>query len=367
MVRAAKTRRVYFFEEPVFDAAASAYLDVSISQGVHVVVAHLPDGTSAAAAWRIQRALLRAFIERQNIGAFAAWFYTPLMLPLIDGLATSVVVYDCMDELTGFAGASPELKRREAELLGLADVVFTGGYSLFESKRQRHLNVHAFPSSVDAAHFARARTHQDAPRDQEPIARPRLGFCGVIDERMNLDLVRAVATARPDWQIVMIGPVAKISPDALPRAANIHYLGMKPYDQLPAYLAGWDVALMPFAHNDATRFISPTKTPEYLAAGLPVVSTSIRDVVRPYGEMGLVGIADTAPEFEAAIGAALTAAGRAAVDKAAALLATMSWDRTWSEMSALVRASEQTSATVAAAAPGVPAASLDSPSISSAT
>jgi UDP-galactopyranose mutase len=152
--------------------------------------------------------------------------------------------------------------------------------------------VHCAPSSVDKLHFAKARTAQDDPPDQASIPHPRLGFFGVVDERMDLALVEGVARARPDWHLVFVGPVVKIDEAHLPRAANIHWLGMKSYAELPSYLAGWDVALLPFAKNESTRFISPTKTPEYMAGGKPVVSTSVRDVVRPYGEQKLVRIAD---------------------------------------------------------------------------
>jgi glycosyltransferase involved in cell wall biosynthesis len=349
MVRFARERRVFYVEEPITDAE-TPWLDVSISHGVHVVVPHLPPGLSPTASLRAQRQLLGAMIEARRVEQPLVWLYTPLALPLVDGLQVSAIVYDCMDELSGFAGASPELRDRERDLLARADVVFTGGHSLFEAKREHHPNVHAFPSSVDVAHFRRARTWRREPSDQRIIARPRIGFCGVIDERMDLDLVRQLAEARPDWQLVLIGPTAKIDDASLPRGANLHYLGMKSYDVLPHYLAGWDAAILPFAHNPATRFISPTKTPEYLAAGCPVVSTSIRDVVRPYGERGLVHIADTVEDFSAAIAAALTPAGRAAVQRADALLATMSWDRTWSAMNTLVGAVERRGAGALASA-----------------
>ena len=182
-------------------------------------------------------------------------------------------------------------------MLARADLVFTGGQSLYEAKRGQHPRVFAFPSSVDAAHFARARRATDDPADQAAIPHPRLGFFGVIDERMDLDLLAAIADARPDWHLVIIGPVVKVDPASYRERANIHYLGKKDYQELPGYLAGWDVALLPFAINESTRFISPTKTPEYLAAGKPVVSTPIRDVVRPYGMRGLVHIAATADDF----------------------------------------------------------------------
>jgi UDP-galactopyranose mutase len=260
------------------------------------------------------------------------------------GLTPDAVVYDCMDELSLFRGAPAELVEREARLLAGADLVFTGGQSLYEAKRERHGSVHAFPSSIDAQHFGRARAALPEPADQASIPRPRLGYFGVIDERIDLDLLAGVADARPDWQIVMLGPVVKIDPATLPRRANLHYLGMKDYGELPVYLAGWDAALMPFARNESTRFISPTKTPEYLAGGRPVVSTPIRDVVRPYGELGLVEIAEDPISFVAAVERALAlgaeaSSGREAwLRKVDELLVRGSWNRTWREMSELLDA-----------------------------
>jgi UDP-galactopyranose mutase len=198
--------------------------------------------------------------------------------------------------------------------------------------------VHAFPSSVDVAHFATARRPLPDPADQAAIAHPRLGFFGVVDERMDLELLAAVADARPDWQLVIVGPVVKIDPASLPRRPNLHFLGGKLYTELPTYLANWDVALMPFARNESTRFISPTKTPEYLAAGKPVVSTSIRDVVRPYGDLGLVRIADTPEDFVRACEAALTEDRATWLPRVDSHLATMSWDNTWAGMKALLDA-----------------------------
>jgi UDP-galactopyranose mutase len=240
-----------------------------------------------------------------------------------------------MDELSAFRGAPQGLIDLESTLLRGADLVFTGGRSLYEAKRARSPRVHCFPSSVDRAHFAQARLPQPDPDDQAAIARPRLGYFGVIDERLDLELLGEVARRRPDWQLVLVGPIAKIDPSDVPSVPNVHQLGRKAYDDLPAYLAGWDVALMPFARNEATRFISPTKTPEYLAGGVPVVSTSIRDVVDPYGTEGLVRIADTADDTIAAIEATL-ADGRAAVARADTILARQSWDATWAAMARLL-------------------------------
>ncbi|TFZ33909.1 glycosyltransferase family 1 protein, partial [Pseudomonas syringae] len=185
-----------------------------------------------------------------------------------------------------FKFARTELKETEAALIGRADAVFTGGHSLYEAKRHLQANIHPFPSSVDASHFQAARLNCEEPSDQRTISGSKFGYYGVIDERLDLALIDAVAKARPNFSCIFIGPISKISRDDLPRAPNIHYLGQKRYTELPAYLSGWDVALMPFALNEATKFISPTKTPEYLAAGRPVVSTPITDVVRLYGDVG---------------------------------------------------------------------------------
>jgi glycosyltransferase involved in cell wall biosynthesis len=241
-----------------------------------------------------------------------------------------------IEEVAKFSCARADLKAREARLLAMADLVFTGGYSLYDARRARHPSVHLLPSSVDTAHFAAARRPQPDPADQRPIARPRLGFAGVVDERMDLPLLAAVAALRPQWQLVLVGPVVKIDPRTLPAAPNVHALGMKQYAELPAYLAGWDVGLLPFALNDATRFISPTKTPEYLAAGLPVVSTPIHDVVRTYGVRGLAKIADSPQQFVSAVEAALQAdlgRHRAEADR---FLARMSWDATVAQMEDLI-------------------------------
>jgi UDP-galactopyranose mutase len=293
-------------------------------------ISHLDDQAATL------RTLIDNFFDEQQIQSYSLWFYTPMHLPWTRHLKPLAVVYDCMDELSGFKGAPPELKEREIELLEWADLVFTGGHSLYEAKRHQHRNVYPFPSSIDAPHFARARTLTSEPADQASIPGVRIGFFGVIDERMDLDLIAAVATAKPDWHLVLVGPVVKIDPAGLPAMSNIHYLGMKSYDELPSYIAGWDVAMLPFARNDSTRFISPTKTPEYLAAGLPVVSTSIRDVISPYGNAGVVHIADTPDAFIAAVDKALAEDAAQRLRRVDALLSQTSWSRTWGRMAELL-------------------------------
>ncbi|MFN7993782.1 MAG: FAD-dependent oxidoreductase [Bryobacteraceae bacterium] len=278
------------------------------------------------------RALLRQLLDEEDIRQYLLWFYTPMALPLAQELRPAAVVYDCMDELSAFLNAPPELLRHEAHLLQLADVVFTGGPSLYQAKKDRHPNVYCFPSSVDAKHFASAIEVSEAA-DQAVLPHPRLGFYGVIDERMDLRLLAAMADAHPEWQIVMVGPVVKIRPDELPRRPNIHYFGQRTYEQLPTYLGGWDVCLLPFARNESTRFISPTKTLEYMAAGKMIVSTPITDVAQPYG--GIVYLGGTPDEFIAGCEKALAATGQERASRTRRMeevLSRTSWDSTTQSM-----------------------------------
>lgn len=337
--RCAQSRRVFIIEEPIINSDASQWLDISNrGENVRIVVPYLPAGLNEEEYISLQRLLLDELFAAAQITSPILWYYTPMAIAFTRHLKAAAVVYDCMDELSAFKGAHPELQTREAHLFELADLVFTGGHSLYEAKQHQHPSVHAFPSSIDAAHFAQARQDTEDPADQAAIPHPRMGFYGVIDERMDLTLLDGIAQARPDWHLVIIGPVVKIDPETLPKHPNVHYLGGKSYQELPKYLAGWDVALLPFARNESTRFISPTKTPEYLAAGKPVVSTSIRDVVRPYGQQSLVHIADTAPEFVAAIANALeqTQAASDWLNRVDAFLAQTSWDLTWQAMDELI-------------------------------
>lgn len=266
-----------------------------------------------------------------------AWFYTPMALPLLQELHPRLVVYDCMDELASFKNAPKQLLQRESALLKVADIVFTGGQSLYRSKRDRHPNVHCFPSSVDAAHFVQALDRANSHPAHRGIPGPRLGFYGVIDERFDAGLIEKVADAHPQWQIVLVGPVVKIDPATLPKRANIHYLGQQPYESLPNFLAGWDVCLLPFAMNDSTRYISPTKTLEYMAAELPIVSTPVADVADAYSD--IVSIAGDAPSFIAACEAALLASPEEhmkKVERMRRVLAATSWDSTVEKMRSLI-------------------------------
>lgn len=336
MERAARDRRVYIVEEPQVDErVARPALRVVPHGPVSVVRLEVPARFHGEQKLAIEAELLDRFVARERISDPVGWYYTPMALPWSEHLPFAAVVYDCMDQLSAFRGAPREIEPLEKHLLGLADLVFTGGRQLYEAKSGLHPSVHLFPSSVDRAHFAAARATTADPGDQAAIPHPRLGYFGVIDERIDLGLVDAIAHARPRWHLVLVGPTAKIDRRDLPNATNVHLFGMRRYAELPRYLAGWDVAIMPFAHNDATRFISPTKTPEYLAGGKPVVSTSIADVVDPYGVAGLARIADGPNAFVAAVEDVLESPGLD-LERVDALLATTSWDRTWQRMASLL-------------------------------
>lgn len=321
--------RVLYWEEPT-PHDGPPMLDITHDpSGVEAITPRLPQGMDADAQQATLATLLRQHLADLAVPVAVRWLYTPMMLPLTRGLNSAVTVYDCMDELSAFRFAPAELPELEAELLRTADVVFTGGYSLYEAKRASHSNIHPFPSSVDRDHFAQARS---LPRGDDLT--PTFGFYGVIDERLDLDLLAGLADARPDYRFDIVGPVVKIDPSDLPRRPNIHYPGCQDYEALPRWLANWDVALMPFAINASTRFISPTKTPEYLASGRPVVSTPIVDVERQYGNLSAVLIAESVEAFASACDEALQLRrGHLSwLEEADRALASLSWDVTSAAM-----------------------------------
>jgi UDP-galactopyranose mutase len=302
--RLAQYYRVIFFEEPVFQEG-EASLNISTPLPNLMVCKPITpvktNGFHDDQLPYLQQMVRELAAEYQDP---IVWFYTPMALPLLEELEPRHLVYDCMDELSAFKNPPPYLVERENELLKLADIVFTGGPSLYNAKKHRNPNVHCFPSSVDVEHFRRALDKNTAHPSQRELPRPRLGFYGVIDERFDADMVGKVAEAHPEWQIVLVGPVAKIDPNSLPRQSNIHYMGQQSYEALPQFLAAWDVCLMPFAMNESTKFISPTKSLEYMAAELPIVSTPVKDVVDLHNDVA--EIATSSSEFIAACERVLT-------------------------------------------------------------
>jgi UDP-galactopyranose mutase len=341
--RLATRHRVLYLEEPVDGGSRPDGWEITRPAPGVVVGRPRMETLGSRESGELLGALSRMtgdLVRDQGIESPVAWVYTPMAEPLLDAVDAALVVYDCMDELSLFLGAPPELVRLEAALLSRADLVFTGGASLFEAKRHRHPNVTCLPSSVDAAHFARAArgagSVAEAP-DQAPLGSPRLGFFGVIDERLDQEIVDALAAAHPEWQIVMVGPVVKIDPRSLPARPNIHYFGQRRYDDLPSFVVGWDLCLLPFAMNPSTRFISPTKTLEYMAAERPIVSTPIADVVDAYDHIVYVGAGP-----DGFLAACETALAAPAIERDAhaarmrAVLARTSWDVTAFHMEKLI-------------------------------
>lgn len=337
--RFAKKYAVYYVEEFVCSMENDGYTTTIINDNIKVIVPHLEnESTTKLSQQQRLENILKNLFNASSINNYIFWYYTPMALAFTVNFNPRVTVYDCMDELSAFKFAPPALRMFEQQLLKKADIVFTGGNTLYEAKKAHHANIYSFPSSIDKAHFKRARNDIKESADQAAIPHPRLGFYGVIDERFDIELIRQAANAKPDWHFVLVGPVIKVDADTLPKNNNIHYLGAKSYEELPRYLSGWDIALIPFAINESTRYISPTKTPEYLAGAKPVISTAITDVVNPYGKEGLVHIVKDGNELVEKGTAELSVTDKSEwLAKVDSYLATISWDATWASMDELVQ------------------------------
>ena len=334
MSRFSRYHRIFFIEEPVFEQTGHSRFEINKAEdNIWIITPHLLCSYSEDEIIFQQKILLSDLHEQYNIKNYIHWYYTPMSLSISNHLQPDIIVYDCMDELSNFKFAPPELKQKEKELFRIADVVFTGGHSLYQAKKNSHHNIYPFPSSIEMEHFFKARSFKEEPVDQQKLPHPIFGFYGVIDERFDIELLREIANRKPEWNFVIIGPVVKIDPASLPYASNIHYLGGRKYEELPGYLSGWDIAMIPFLLNESTKYISPTKTPEYLAAGVPVISSSIADVVNPYGINKLVHIADNATDFIAAAEKEFLTENKVEwLRKVDDFLKDNSWDNTWSEM-----------------------------------
>lgn len=339
LTRFSKSMNVFYLEEPVYSENPTAYYDHTFrGKQLTIITPHLPAGLSEEDSLVMQKDLFDEFMVAKAFSDYGFWYYTPMALEFSRQYSPLLTVFDCMDELSAFKFAPESIKILEQELLIKANIVFTGGHSLYEAKKDQHQNIHAFPSSIDKQHFVKARNRKTVGPNAKRQDHYKLGFYGVIDERFDIELISEIATARPEWEIILIGPVVKIDPATLPSHDNIRYLGPKTYAELPELMAEWDLALIPFLLNESTRFISPTKTPEYLAAGLPVVSTPIRDVINPYAEFGLVSIGKNAHEFIDRAEMELDRADRKAwLQKVDFFLAHNSWDDTCANMSNLLK------------------------------
>jgi hypothetical protein len=334
MSRCAEARRVLFIEEPVYDAPA-AYLDATqVVPNLVRVRPHLPVGSRAA---QLIPPLLMRLCAQQKVVDPVHWFYTPMMLEMAERMPRSLTIYDCIEDCSSLDGAPANFEQRERQLMAHSDIVFAAGMRLYQQKTRQHPNVYAAPSGVDAAFFAQARQDLAEPMDQAPLAHPRIGYCGVIDERIDLGLIEHIARIKPTWQLIMLGPIDAIDMRSLPHAPNIHYLGAAEYRHLPNYLASWDAAIMPYTLSAATRCLSPSEMPEYLAAGRRVVSTAIADVVEPYERLELVHIGRDRDEFVTHIEAALQGGARESDAMRDEVLEGMSWDDLWYRMDNLVQ------------------------------
>jgi hypothetical protein len=333
--RLAQHAPVLFVEEAIHeDDRATGTLDVTQPmRGLLRAIPRLPgtlrgdnDATLAAVRTLVLQTVGRGGALNGQFNAPVQWFYTPMPAPaMLGAFGERAVVYDCMDELAQFKFAPPELIPRERLLMSRADVVFTGGHKLWQSKSRLHSNVHFFGCGVDSAHFAKARLSEtprpaDLPTDDRPI----LGFYGVVDERIDYALLDRLAERMPEAHVAMAGPVVKVDPRDLPQRPNLHWLGQKQYAELPAYAKHFDVALMPFALNEATEYINPTKTLEYMAAGRPIVSTAVADVVRNFTP--IVKVARSHDGFIAAVRATLACEEPELVARGIGMAKDASWE-----------------------------------------
>ena len=333
--RLSQRHRVLFVEtlapDPQLAAPLARFRSVEAFPNITVLSLQFPDWRWGDGLYidaeRLR--LVKEFVQGPAAGQFensVQWFYDPMAAPIfLHRMGERLNVYDCMDELSKFNGAPPEIVQREQQLLAGAAVVFTGGRKLFEAKNRLHGNCHFYGCGVDTEHFGRALDPalETAP-EIAALPKPVFGYFGVVDERLDYELLLALAEANPQGSVVMVGPVSKVDERTLPRRVNLHWLGQRAYADLPALCKGFDVCLMPFALNEATRYINPTKALEYMASGRPVVGTAVPDVVGNFGSV--VQIADTQKEFVSFCQRAATHPDREAIERGLSLARENSWD-----------------------------------------
>jgi hypothetical protein len=343
MTRFARRYRVIYVDPPALleEIKEPELHEFGFDQGVQVLQPRFPAdvGERSDTYWRMWLGMLPSVL-RQAGSHIVLWVSSPYVDQLLEHAKPHIqlAVYDCMDDLASFKDGGAEMRVLEEHLLGLVDLVFTGGHSMYQARKDRHPRVHCFPSGVDIEHYQQVqRTETPIATQIASIPHPQLGYFGVLDERIDWELIREVAARKPEWHWVLVGPTAKVEPEALPKASNIHYLGKQAYSDLPGFLKGFDIATMPFALNEATRFISPTKTLEYLAGDKWVISTSVPDVVAFYSE--IVAIADGADAWIATIEASLAAPTgelQARLERARPVLEASTWDAIAARMADLV-------------------------------
>ena len=341
LTHASKTYPVFFIEEPIFEQTSANKLKCRTEDNVTICTPVLSTEVKGEEIDSVLESLVMQKLEELSIIKYISWYYTPMAISFTAQLRPELVVYDCMDELSAFAGAPPQMIENEKILLDKADIVFTGGRSLYEAKKYIHDNVYLFPSSIDTKHYAiNSKEYVNYSKSDSANVSKKIGYFGVIDERFDIPLLDEISKLKPEWNFIIVGPVVKISPDILPNRSNIFYTGQKTYEELPEIINSWDAAIIPFARNKSTEYISPTKVLEYLAAGKPVVSTSIRDIVMPYGVNNIVKIADEPGEFVKALESSFNCKDdQEWKNKVNSLLEKTSWSKTWKEMENIIQES----------------------------
>jgi UDP-galactopyranose mutase len=337
MTKFAKQQRVFFLEDLVeVETEHPFLLGNTLSGGVKIYIPHLPIGLPKNKIDETIKFLLDELIAKENIINFISWYYNPMALAYSQHLKAKCIIYDCIKEVSLIKNPDAELMKLESDLLKNADLVFTDGITLYEQKKNKSSNIYTIISSIDREHFAKCTSTPD-PIDQAGIPHPRLGYYGVINNQLDLDLLSSIADNLCEWQFIILATEDIFEMENSPKQSNVHFLGKKQYKDLPCYLSGWDVVMLPFAKNETTKFLSPTITSESLAAGKPIVSTSIKCVVHPFGEQGLVYLADNSESF--AENAKIAYISKENLDwkmKADHFLNENSWENTWKKMNDLI-------------------------------
>ena len=327
--RYAKHRRVYFIEEAILGVTNEPRLYIKTADAkLNIIVPYLPNGLSDSEVNTSMRLMLDELLLDEDIENFTTFYYSPKPLIYSSHLKPSLIFFDCMDD---------ERLLSNNELINKSNYIFTSSQSLHEDNSSHQYNLHLLPDSFEFAHFEKSRVLLNEPHDQINIPHPRIGYYGVVDEKFNLKLLDKMSDLRPEFQFIIMGPVVGIDSSTLPKKPNIHYLGKKDFQSLPFYLSSWDCAFMPYAHNDATRFTSPTKTAELLASGTPVVSTSIFNVVHPYADAKLIHIADHPEHFVECIEKAINESNYDPewLERVDQFLEGKSWDSTFKQIADL--------------------------------
>lgn len=282
--------RVVVVEEPRHAPGAMRLEIFEAAPHLTVLTPHTPvdaegfqDSQTAALKW-----LLRQYVDARGLHLDAIWLTTPMALPLANAMGADCLVYDCMEEPSAGSSTPMLVRQREAALMHQAALVLAGGPALFKVRKSLHTHAHCLPSGVDMAHFSPVKLKPTGPlvrrahELQSGLPRQRLGFAGIIDARLDLNIITALAESHPGWSLIMVGPIVGLDAARLPRRPNIHWLGPQSYELLPYLMAGWDLAMMPFVLDESTRFLNPVQALESMAAGLPVVGTPLLDVQALY-------------------------------------------------------------------------------------